>query len=390
MWENISILLKKGVKNLQSKHNEKRGNVVQIPTADKPEENMAAKSALSLTQSKRTVSDRGFVLGVAVRLWGSIGLDSRSLGLWSRKRPRQEVRASLNSLEMLYHHYQQGTVSHRGHKTLRVFRVGCLCVCVCEWLCFSEMCHYECINSVWQILPCCPGCFAWMWILLGSSWQLWRPQEQLLLLLSFALPNRTRFKWSNQRGILGRGKMKQEESGEVGRGDTLTRHTWVPRAHSWQWHHPAWSKGVQLETNPLLLPPWGQTVQRVKMDLLPGHIIEFSPSYIYCVAAFQWILFCIWYKPSNTLLSFSIDINLCLTKLLLADTMCLLALLWVMKGAAIQSIALQTENNNCVCSVHANLAVLMLTDWKDLVWFAVVFTFHLNLSTSVLWSQYFN
>lgn len=73
--------------------------------------------------------ERGFVLGVAVWLWGSIGLTSRGLGLWSRKRHRQEVRAGQNSLEMLYHHYQQGTVSHQGHKKLRGLR-GYVSVCI--------------------------------------------------------------------------------------------------------------------------------------------------------------------------------------------------------------------------------------------------------------------
>lgn len=118
--------VKKVVGNMSSKHKRQRERGSDSHCWQKPEENTAAKSALSLTQRQRTVSDRGFVLGVAVCLWGSIGLDSRSLGLWSRKRPRQEVRASLNSLEMLYHHYQQGTVSHQGHKS---FLGPCACVC---------------------------------------------------------------------------------------------------------------------------------------------------------------------------------------------------------------------------------------------------------------------
>lgn len=66
-------------------------------------------------------------MGVAVWLWGSMGLTSRGWGLWSRKRHRQEVRAGESSLEMLYHHYQQGTVSYHGHKKL-----WGLNVCVCE------------------------------------------------------------------------------------------------------------------------------------------------------------------------------------------------------------------------------------------------------------------
>lgn len=73
--------------------------------------------------------ERGFVRGVAVWQWGSIGLTSRSLGLWGRKRHRQEVRAGQNSLEMLYHHDQQATVSHQGRKKLRGLRV-CAYVCI--------------------------------------------------------------------------------------------------------------------------------------------------------------------------------------------------------------------------------------------------------------------
>lgn len=98
--------------------------IFQILSADTPEGiNMDENSALSLTQGGReSREERGFVLGVAVWLWGSIGLTSRGLGLWSRKRHRQEVRAGQNSLEMLYHHYQQGTVSHQGCKKLRGLR----------------------------------------------------------------------------------------------------------------------------------------------------------------------------------------------------------------------------------------------------------------------------
>lgn len=66
---------------------------------------MAKDSALSLLR-QRTVETEALSLGVAAWLWGSIGLTSRGLGLWSRKRHRQEVKAGLNSLEMLYHHYQ--------------------------------------------------------------------------------------------------------------------------------------------------------------------------------------------------------------------------------------------------------------------------------------------
>ena len=110
--------------------------IFQILSADTPEGiNMGENSALSLTQGEReSREERGFVLGVAVWLWGSIGLTSRGLGLWSRKRHRQEVRAGQNSLEMLYHHYQQGTVSHQGCKKLRGLR-GWACVCVCACVC---------------------------------------------------------------------------------------------------------------------------------------------------------------------------------------------------------------------------------------------------------------
>lgn len=80
-------------------------------------------------------------------LWGSIGLTSRGLGLWSRKRHRQEVRAGQNSLEMLYHHYQQGTVSHQGRKKLRGLR-GCMYVCafVCVSVSHLGICLCECMN----------------------------------------------------------------------------------------------------------------------------------------------------------------------------------------------------------------------------------------------------
>lgn len=48
----------------------------------------------NLTLSLRgSGEERGFVMGVAVWLWGSMGLSSRGWGLWSRKRHRQEVRA---------------------------------------------------------------------------------------------------------------------------------------------------------------------------------------------------------------------------------------------------------------------------------------------------------
>lgn len=67
-------------------------------------------------------------MGVVVWLWESIGLTSRGLGLWSRKRHRQEVRAGQHSLEMLYHHYQQGTVYHPGHKKLRAWGGACMSV----------------------------------------------------------------------------------------------------------------------------------------------------------------------------------------------------------------------------------------------------------------------
>lgn len=81
---------------------------------------------------------------------GSIGLVSRGLGLWSRKRHRQEVRAGLNILEMLYLQYQRGTVSHQGHKQLRDFK-GRAYVCVPG--CCAGICSSECINSVWQKNP---------------------------------------------------------------------------------------------------------------------------------------------------------------------------------------------------------------------------------------------
>lgn len=43
---------------------------------------MAEHSALSLTRGERgSGEETGFVLGVAVWLWGSIGLTSRGLGL---------------------------------------------------------------------------------------------------------------------------------------------------------------------------------------------------------------------------------------------------------------------------------------------------------------------
>lgn len=124
-------------------HADNRTEIFQIHTADTPEGiNMAENSALSLTQGEReSKEERGFVLGVAVWLWGSIGLTSRGLGLWSRKRHRQEVRAGQNSLEMLYHHYQQGTVSHQGRKKLRGLR-GCVCLSLCR----AGICLCECMN----------------------------------------------------------------------------------------------------------------------------------------------------------------------------------------------------------------------------------------------------
>lgn len=85
--------------------------------------------------------ERGFVRGVAVWQWGSIGLTSRGLGLWGRKRHRQEVRAGQNSLEMLYHHYQQATDSHQGCKKLRGLRV-------CAYVCISVPLHRD--RSTWM------------------------------------------------------------------------------------------------------------------------------------------------------------------------------------------------------------------------------------------------
>ena len=99
---------------------------------------------MSLTQTERERrKERGFVLGVAVWLWGSIGLTSRGLGLWSRKRHRQEVRAGQDSLEMLYHHYQQGTICHQGHKKLRGLR-GCVYLFIS--VCRAGICLCECMN----------------------------------------------------------------------------------------------------------------------------------------------------------------------------------------------------------------------------------------------------
>lgn len=98
------------------------------------EENRAVKLSIVSDSGRKCSEGRSFVLGVAVWLWRSIGLTSRGLGLWSRKRHRQEVRAGQNSLEMLYHHYMQGTVSHQEHKKLWGLSVCAyegVCVCVC-------------------------------------------------------------------------------------------------------------------------------------------------------------------------------------------------------------------------------------------------------------------
>lgn len=113
--------------------------------------------------------ERGFVLGVAVWLWGSIGLTSRGLSLWSRKRHRQEVRGGQNCLEILYH-YQQGTVSHQGHKTLRGL-IGYMCMC-------------ECMNCAWQILSYHPRCFTCMLILSDSTWHLWKTSGKPTAIIS--------------------------------------------------------------------------------------------------------------------------------------------------------------------------------------------------------------
>lgn len=91
-----------------------RATADHSPTAD----TLAGINMAKVSEVSKRRKERGFVLGVAVWLWGSIGLTSRGLGLWSRKRHRQEVRGGQNSLEMLYHHYQLGTVSHQGHEKL--------------------------------------------------------------------------------------------------------------------------------------------------------------------------------------------------------------------------------------------------------------------------------
>lgn len=97
-------------------HADNRTEVCQILAADTPEgRNIAVKLSI--------VSDSGRKCG-----------EDRGLGLWSRKRHRQEVRARQNSLEMLYHHYMQGTVSHHEHKKLWGLSVCAfvgVCVCVC-------------------------------------------------------------------------------------------------------------------------------------------------------------------------------------------------------------------------------------------------------------------
>lgn len=107
-------------------------DIFQICTPDTPEGiNLAENSAFYSDSLRENREDRSFVLGIAVWLRGSIDLTSRGLGLWSQKRHRREVRAGPNSLEMFYHHYRQGTVSHQGHEKLR----GLECPCVCLWNC---------------------------------------------------------------------------------------------------------------------------------------------------------------------------------------------------------------------------------------------------------------
>lgn len=122
--------------------------LVQIHTADTRGKHGSGFSFVSLRE--REQGRQKLCLGCSFVAVGSIGLVSRGLGLWSRKRHRQEVRAGLNILEMLYHHYQQGTVSHQGHKQLRDFE-GCALVCVPG--CCAGTFSSECISSVWQKNP---------------------------------------------------------------------------------------------------------------------------------------------------------------------------------------------------------------------------------------------
>lgn len=145
-------------------------------------------------RERESRKERGFVLGVAVSLWGSIGLTSKVLGLWSRKRHRQEVRAGQASLEMLYHHYQQGTISHQGQKKLRGLR-GCMYLFISACRAGIYLC--ECMNCVWQILHYRPGCFTCILIMFDSTWHLWKTSGKPSAIVS-VLPCLL-LRWSYQR-----------------------------------------------------------------------------------------------------------------------------------------------------------------------------------------------
>lgn len=212
VWGKTCTFRKKCVRPIPTKDAHTRQQTpFQIHTADTPEEiNMAENSGLFLTQREReNREDRSFVLGVAVQLWGSIGLTSRGLGLWSRKRHKREVSTGLNSLEMLYHHYQQGTVSHQGRKKLRGLRSSTYCM-------RARLCAVRgCVSvNAWTVRD------KYYITVLGISLARWyrliqpgiceRPAESPLLLFHFCPPIPTRFKWSYQRVInLNRGKERR-------------------------------------------------------------------------------------------------------------------------------------------------------------------------------------
>lgn len=133
---------------------------------------------------RKSREERGFVRGVAVWQWGSIGLTSRGLGLWGRKRHRQEVRVGQNSLEMLYHHYQQATDSHQGRKKLRGLRV-CAYVCISTPPCRDRsMWMHVCVTNITfssRVFHLHADCF-------DSTRHLWKTSGKLLLLFQFCTP----------------------------------------------------------------------------------------------------------------------------------------------------------------------------------------------------------